>query len=311
MKALKRRPAIAKGVIIFAAIFLALAMVLPVLAEGPGGHGGKPDKSEKGGQPETRGQSGDANSGQAGQAKAQTNKADSHGKQDQARSRQADSPGKQDQARSRQADSQGKQDQARLRQADSQGKQDQARLRQADSQGKQGQGKARPDQASPRGNKGKAKLGATKSHDNKGRGNRGQAQGLAQPEPGVNPGLLMLDNTRREGHRLQANPVLGASAAFTSSNDGFRVCRYRGKPQAVVFSDLSQGGSIVTISNAGGLKNLRITVNGQRFQVHLDSQAASNMVDVDVSSALLDSGTNSIVFTALGKPGTCAMVHLR
>ena len=283
MKALKRRPAIAKGVIIFAAIFLALAMVLPVLAEGPGGHGGKPDKSEKGGQPETRGQSGDANSGQAGQAKAQTNKADSHGKQDQARSRQADSQGKQDQARSRQAD----------------------------SQGKQGQGKARPDQASPRGNKGKAKLGATKSHDNKGRGNRGQAQGLAQPEPGVNPGLLMLDNTRREGHRLQANPVLGASAAFTSSNDGFRVCRYRGKPQAVVFSDLSQGGSIVTISNAGGLKNLRITVNGQRFQVHLDSQAASNMVDVDVSSAWLNSGPNSIVFTALGKPGTCATVQLR
>ncbi len=292
MKPLKRHPAITKGVVIFSAIVLALAMVLPVLAEGPNDHGDKSDKSEKGGQPETRGQSGEANPGQSGQAKSQPDRANSQ-----------DNPG---QGRSHQADSPGKQDQARPRQADSQGKQDQARLRQADSQGKPGR-----DKANTRGNKGKSQLGTTRSHDNKGKGNRGQAQGVAQPEPVVNPGLPMLDNTRKEGHKLQANPVLGASAAFTSSIDGFRVCRYRGKPQAIAFSDMSQGGSVVTISNTGGLKNLRITVNGQRFQVHLDSQAASNTVDLDVSSAWLTSGTNSIVFTALGKPGTCAMVQLR
>jgi len=68
MKAIKGRRAIAQGVIIFGAIVLALAMVLPVLAEGPGGHGGKSYNSNSNGQSEGEGNSGDENPGQAGKA---------------------------------------------------------------------------------------------------------------------------------------------------------------------------------------------------------------------------------------------------
>ena len=89
MKVLKGRTAIARGVIIFSALVLALAVVLPVLADGPNGHGGKPDNSENDGQPAGAGQSGEANRGQAGQAKVQPDKAGSQGKQGQDRSDQA------------------------------------------------------------------------------------------------------------------------------------------------------------------------------------------------------------------------------
>ena len=58
----------ARAVIIFTIILLALAMVVPALADGPNGQGGKPDKSESNGQPAGGAQSGDANPGQAGQA---------------------------------------------------------------------------------------------------------------------------------------------------------------------------------------------------------------------------------------------------
>ena len=112
---------------------------------------------------------------------------------------------------------------------------------------------------------------------------------------------------------LQGNQAPGPGANFTSSNRDCNVFRSRGKPQSVTLpiSCISQGGSVLTISSVGNLKNLRITVNGQRFQVSLDNEAAPAIVDVDVSTALLASGTNSIEFTALGKPGTYAMVQLR
>ncbi len=98
--------------------------------------------------------------------------------------------------------------------------------------------------------------------------------------------------------------------AFNQLNGDYDLCRFTGKPQPVpfLFSEISQGGGVIKISNTEGLKNLRITVNGQRFQVHLDNQAAQTRIDMDVSSALLASDRDSIEFTALGKPGTCAMV---
>ncbi len=62
------------------------------------------------------------------------------------------------------------------------------------------------------------------------------------------------------------------------------------------------------ITNSGGLKNLRITVNQQRFQVaglkHGEIRA------IDVSSAMMEGRNNTIVLTALGKPGTSAEVKI-
>ena len=302
MKAKKGRRAIAQGVIIFGAIVLALTMVLPVLAEGPGGHEGKSDNSNSNGQSEGKGNSGDENPGQAGQANdckpveilpenSQGNPGEpSHNRQLPAG--KPDQPG-QGKARPDQADSQGNKGPARLRQANSQGKWDQARLRQAGSHGK----------------KGKAKLDTASSHPN-----LSQAQSWVRSEPGVDPGRPELANNQMGNSGLQADQASGPGAAFTSSNGTYDLCRSTGKPEskAYLFSEISPDGRSVRISNTRGLKNLRITVNGQRFQVNLEDQATSTMVDVNVSSALLASNTNSIVlFTALGKPGTCAMVVLR
>ena len=311
MKALKGRTAITKGVIIFSAIVLALALSLPVLADGPNGHGGKSGQAAKGGQPETRGQSGDGNGGQAGQNRALPDQASSQGNQGQGRSDQAGSRGNlgQGKANPDQAGSQGKgkanPDQAGTQANQGQG---QAQSNQATSRGNQGKSKAQTRQTGPRGNKGKAKLDAASSQ-----GNQAQAQGMDKTQPGVIPYLPTLENPQRGQSRSPALQALGAGSAFNSVSNSCNLYRFRGKPQAITFpfSDTSQGGSILTISNNGGLKNLRITVNGQRFQISLDDQAASNTVDVDLSSALLTTNPNSIVFTALGKPGTCAMVTLR
>ncbi len=74
------------------------------------------------------------------------------------------------------------------------------------------------------------------------------------------------------------------------------------------FYDIPFADSTVLITNSGGLKNLRITVNGQRFQVaglkHGDIRA------IDVSSAMMEGSNNTIVLTALGKPGTSAEVEI-
>jgi len=280
MKGLMGRAAGARGVIIFSAIVLALAMVLPVLADGPNGHGGKPDKTESDGQSSGGGQAGDTDPKQAGQGQALPDQASSQGTQEQGRPDQAGSQGNQGQGK--------------------------AHPDQAGSQDIQGQ--SRSDQAGSHGNKGKSKLDPASSLPS-----LSQAQGMARSEQGVESGRPELANTQTGRSRLQANQAPGAGAAFTPSNEACNLYRSRGKPQSVTFpfSSISQGGSFVTISNTGGLKNLRITVNGQRFQVNLDNQTDSIMVDVDVSSALLASDSNTIEFTALGKPGTCAMVLLR
>ena len=370
MKVLKGRTTIARGVIIFSAIVLALAVVLPVLADGPNGNGGKPNKSESSGQPVGGGQSGEPNRGEAGQVKALPDQASSKGNQGQGRSDQAGSRGNQgqgkaqpDKAGSQDHQGQGRSDQAGSRgnqgqgkahpdEAGSQDNQGQGRSDRAGSQGNQGQGKAHPDkagsqdiqgqgrldQAGSRGDQGQSKAHPDKagfqniqgqgrsdqagSHGNKGKFKRGpassllslsQAQGVAQSERGVDSGRSGLANTQTGRSRLQANQAPGPGTAFTPSNEACNLYRSRGKPQSVTFpfSDISQGGSVISISNTGGLKNLRITVNGQRFQVHLDNGAAQTMIDLDVSSALLTSDSNTIEFTPLGKPGTCAMVLLR
>ncbi len=138
-------------------------------------------------------------------------------------------------------------------------------------------------------------------------------RGVAQSELGVDSGRSGLANNQKGGSRLKANQAIRQGAAFTQLNGDYDLCRFTGKPQSVTFpfSEISQGAGIITISNTGGLKNLRITLNGQRFQVHLDNRAAQTIIDLDVSSALLSSDSNTIEFTPLGKPGTCGMVLLR
>ncbi len=310
MKGLMGRAAGARGVIIFSAIVLALAMVLPVLADGPNGHGGKPDKTESDGQSSGGGQAGDTDPKQAGQGQASPDQASSQGNRGQGRPDQAGSQGNQGQGK------------AHPNQAGSQDIQGQGQSDQASSPGNKGQGKARPDQAGSQDIQGQSRSDQAGSHGNKGKSkldpasslpSLSQAQGMARSEQGVESGRPGLANTQTGRSRLQANQAPGAGVAFTPSNEACNLDRSRGKPQSVSFpfSSISQGGSFVTISNTGGLKNLRITVNGKRFQVHLDNQTDSIMVDVDVSSALLASDSNPIEFTALGKPGTCAMVLLR
>ncbi len=368
MKVLKGRTAIARGVIIFSAIVLALAVVLPVLADGPNGNGGKPNKSESSGQPAGGGQSGGPNRGQAGQAKVQPDKAGSQDNQGQGRSDQTGSRGEQGQGkalpdrtssqdnpgqgRSDQAGSQGQQGQSKALpdRASSQDNPGQGRSDQAGSQGQQGQGKAQPDRASSRvdqaqarrdqagsqGDKGRAKLESAGSQGKRdqarlrrsgSQGKKGrakadlasslpslsQAESRARSEPRVDPVRSGLANTQTGRSRLQANQAPGPSVAFNASTADCNVFRTTGKPRpfSFPFSTLAQDGSTLTISNTRGLKNLRITVNGQRFQVSLDDQAASNIVDLDVSSALLNPATDDIIFTPLGKPGTCALVLLR
>ncbi len=356
MKALKGRTAIARGVIIFSAIVLALAVVLPVLADGPNGNGGKPNKSENSGQPAGGGQSGEPNPGEAGQVKALPDQASSQGNQGQGRSDQTGSRGNQgqgkaqpDKAGSRDIQGQGRSDQAGSRGNQGQGKahpdkasspgnqgqskahpdragsQDvpgQGRSDQAGSRGNQGQGKAHPDRVGSQDVQGQGRSDQAGSKGNKGKSKRdpasslpslGQAQGMTQSKQGVEPDKPGLAHTDTGRSGVQADQAPGPGAAFTQTNNTCNLYRSRGKPGSVTFafSDITQGGSVISISNTGGLKNLRITVNGQRFQVHLDNGATQTMIDLDVSSALLTSDSNSIEFTPLGKPGTCAMVLLR
>ncbi len=93
-----------------------------------------------------------------------------------------------------------------------------------------------------------------------------------------------------------------------SDSDTFNLCRNRGKPVSHSFTGLSQADGMVTVRNgSNGLKNLRITVNGRRFHVD-DLQDRQGPVLLDVSSAMAAAESSTIVFTALGKPGTCAWV---
>jgi len=298
MKAIKGRAAIARGVILLPAIVLALAMVLPALADGPNGHGAKPEKSESDIQAAGGTPSGAADLGHAGQAK-KGNPVDGLPENSNAR------PGEQNQTRRQQAGQpeQPGQREAKLDPPSSQGKRDQARSRQASSQGMQGQAKAQPDKANSGINKRKASLDPANPQ-----ANRGQAQSSARLEPVVDPGKPELSNTQMESSKFQFNQAHRPGAPFTPASGTYDLCRSKGKPQPVSFpfSDISQGGGIITISNTDGLKNLRITVNGQRFQVPLGNQASPTRVDV--SSALLDPSKDSVIFTPLGKPGTCAMV---
>ena len=316
-------------------------MVMPVLADGPKGKGAKLEQAANGGQPAGGAQSGDENPGQAGQAekgkpardlpeykKGKPGEQNEPGQQpavqpdqagqgkplpDQASSQ--DNPG---QGRSDQAGCQGQQGQGKAQpdRASSRVDQAQARQDQAGSQG--GRGKAKLDSAGSQGKRDQARLRRAGSHGKKGRAKAdaasshpspSKAEGRVRSEERAYPDRPELANNQMGRSRSMANQATASDGAFTQFNGDYDLCRSTGKPQTVSFhfSEISQGGGVITISNSDGLKNLRITVNGQRFQVPLGNPTAPTMVDVDVSSALpLDE--DEILFTALGKPGACAMV---
>ena len=85
------------------------------------------------------------------------------------------------------------------------------------------------------------------------------------------------------------------------------VYRERRKPVSVPYNNIPEANGTVRVTNIRGLKNLRITVNGHKFQV---AGLKDQEVTIDVSSAMEPGDKNMIVLTALGKPGTSAMVEI-
>ena len=76
-----------------------------------------------------------------------------------------------------------------------------------------------------------------------------------------------------------------------------------------LYADVPQTYSVITVRNdAPGLKNLRITVNGQRFQV--EGLKDNEIRYIHVQSAMANGNDNTIILTALGKPGTSASVGI-
>jgi hypothetical protein len=86
--------------------------------------------------------------------------------------------------------------------------------------------------------------------------------------------------------------------------------RDTGKPESQTVNDLSQSeGKITVFNGTPGVKTLRIEVNGSKYM-------ATNLRDgeertIDASSAMRPGNGNTIVVTALGKPGGSAeiMIH--
>lgn len=85
------------------------------------------------------------------------------------------------------------------------------------------------------------------------------------------------------------------------------VIRERGKPVRETFIDIPEAERFITVQNGDlGLKNLLITVNGQRFRMAGLRDNAERTLDV--SSAMQPGDDNTITLMAWGKPGSSATV---
>ena len=62
------------------------------------------------------------------------------------------------------------------------------------------------------------------------------------------------------------------------------------------------------VNNRAGFSNLRVSVDGQRFQVA--GLKDLEVREIDISYAMLEGSNNTIVLTALGKPGRSAEVSI-
>jgi hypothetical protein len=85
------------------------------------------------------------------------------------------------------------------------------------------------------------------------------------------------------------------------------VLRHTGAPLDEVYQGLPASESRITVQNGTpGLKNLRVTVNGKRFELAGIKDGES--VKLDVASAMVPGSGNVIALTPLGKPGGSAAI---
>jgi hypothetical protein len=97
------------------------------------------------------------------------------------------------------------------------------------------------------------------------------------------------------GNRTTCDPVVALSV------------RVSGRPQEQVFGGLAQSENRVTILNGSpGVRNLQISVNGQRFR--LTGLRDNAQTTLDVSKAMRSGSSNTVTVTADGKPGASATV---
>lgn len=85
------------------------------------------------------------------------------------------------------------------------------------------------------------------------------------------------------------------------------VIRHKGRPVTETFSVSKDMNAITVMNGTTGLKNLRIEVNGRKFQVAGLKDGEKRTLDI--SSAMIEKD-NAITLTALGKPGTKATVKI-
>ena len=85
------------------------------------------------------------------------------------------------------------------------------------------------------------------------------------------------------------------------------VIRHRGRPVTETFLVSKDMNAIIVMNGTTGLKNLRIEINGRKFQVA--GLKDGEVRTLDISSAMIGEG-NAITLTALGKPGTKANVKI-
>ncbi len=125
-------------------------------------------------------------------------------------------------------------------------------------------------------------------------GQSGKPENPGKAHPSVGPEVQTHPET-------QVLSEIGATVALGS------VVRERGKPFNLTFSNISQANTM-WVNNSAGLKNLRVSVNGQRFQVA--GLKDLEVREIDISSAMVEGSNNTIVLTALGKPGRSAEVSI-
>jgi len=302
MQKTKKRQTTKRMLPLIVVVILALTMALPVLADGPPDQSGKgckgqqkecaqtaqQDHPERSGKPESP--------GKAQVRPEQTGKPENPGKA-QTRPEQTGKPENPGKAQVR-PEQTGK--------PENPGKA-QAHPEQTGKPENPGKAQARPEQPGKPENPGKAQARPEQTGKPE---NPGKAQ--ARPEQTgkpENPGMPLAGN-QSVGPEVQTYPGTQVLREFGATFAPTLVSRERGKParESVTVKNIPQASNTVRIINSGGLKNLRVTVNGQRFQVaglkHGDER------DIDVSSAMKAGNDNTIVFTALGKPGTSAMVEI-
>jgi hypothetical protein len=130
------------------------------------------------------------------------------------------------------------------------------------------------------------------------------AQGKTTPETvtitqhtvgvGGHVALSVVDTANNKNSSAGCDPVFLSAA------------RDPGKPVTQTVDSVLQGENTVTITNGNpGLTSLRIDVNGTRFEVGGLKDGEVRNVDI---GAALQAGTNTVSFTALGKPGGSAAI---